>query len=85
MGVILGVLLGVAAVSFGDTVNLTNGRSIDAKDTATESNPDSDSDPRTRKIPEGKTRLLFSNGGWQDIPSDEIESIEENDKDAFDR
>jgi hypothetical protein len=84
VGVIFGALLSITVV-FGDTVNLTNGRSIDARDTATESNLDPDSDPRSRQIPAGKTRLLFSNGGWQDIPNDEIKSIEENDEDAFDR
>ena len=87
----LGVALAsIAVTTFGDTVHLTNGRSLDAETVTSEpivigENEDGEPvhDPRSVNIPEGKMRLLYSNGGQQDVLKKNVDRIEENDKDAF--
>jgi hypothetical protein len=89
IGFIIGCLV-IADALFGDTVHLTNGRTLDAESTATApvvigENEDGDPvhDARTVGIPENKIRLLYSNGGYQDVLKKNVDRIEENDRDAF--
>ena len=89
LGAIIGLLV-VGQILFGDTVHLTNGRTLDAETVTSEpivigENEDGEPvhDPRSVNIPEGKVRLLYSNGGQQDVLKKNVDRIEENDKDAF--
>lgn len=82
LGIITGVALAVGAVAMADTVNLKNGRALHARDTSILDL--SSKDPRVRTIDVGVTRLLFANGGYMDVLTEDISSIEENDLDAFD-
>lgn len=85
------VLVAVGSkVAYGDTILLKNDRTIYAESAVVGpvvvgQNEDGEPilDPRTFGIPKGKVRLLFSNGGWMDIPVKKVKMVVENDKDAF--
>ncbi len=79
VGVAAAIIVFLTVVSLADTVRLVNGLSIDAESTAVRA----EGAPKGAAIPEGKTRLLFSNGGWMDISTEDIASIETNEEDAF--
>ena len=70
------VFLFLTGLSYGDTVHLRNGNSINGK---VVKNPDT-----SMSIKPGHTRIIFNNKGWMDIQTKQIEYIEENDLGQFD-
>ena len=77
------VVVSASNMTWADTAYLKNGRTLDAERVVVCRK--SDKDPRAVTVPDGKVRLLYSNGGWQDVSEDEVDYVERNDKDMFRR